>query len=89
MVVSCYVIMVSFLEWKTQNGQVILVYLEIAFYIDKKGRRVRPDWTMHWEGHPTLFAFKYPYVVAFDPSFIEVRHMNTVSCIVPVKYGNS
>jgi hypothetical protein len=54
---------------------------EIAFYIDKKGRRVRPDWIIYWEGHPTAFAFHYPYILAFDPCFIEVRHMNTVSSL--------
>jgi hypothetical protein len=56
--------------------------LEIAFYIDKKGRRVRPDWIIYWEGHPTAFAFHHPYILAFDPCFIEVRHMNTVSLFV-------
>lgn len=54
--------------------------LEIAFYIDKKGRRIRPDWIINWEGHPTAFAFRYPYILAFDSSFIEIRHVNTVSC---------
>lgn len=53
--------------------------LEIAFYIDKKGRRIRSDWIINWEGHPTAFAFRYPYIVAFDSSFIEIRHVNTVS----------
>lgn len=52
--------------------------LEIAFYIDKKGRRIRPDWIIHWEGHPNAFAFRYPYILAFDSSFIEIRHVNTV-----------
>ncbi|KAG2229535.1 hypothetical protein INT48_006926, partial [Thamnidium elegans] len=59
------------------DGLILLCYNEIAFYIDKKGRRVRTDWIIHWEGHPTSFAFHYPYILAFDSSFIEIRHINT------------
>ncbi|KAI8364308.1 hypothetical protein EDC96DRAFT_444391, partial [Choanephora cucurbitarum] len=58
---------------------IMLCYDDLAFYIDKKGRRVRPDWLIHWEGHPTSFVLRYPYILAFDSSFIEIRHVNTVS----------
>lgn len=51
---------------------------ELAFYIDKKGRRAKNGWTMYWEGNPTAFAFRFPYIVAFDSTFIEVRHIDTV-----------
>jgi hypothetical protein len=34
---------------------------------------------IEWEGHPTAFAFRYPYLVAFDTSFIEIRNIDTVS----------
>jgi hypothetical protein len=53
--------------------------LEIAFYIDKKGKRVKNDWSISWDGNPTAFAFRFPYVVAFNSNFIEIRHMDTVS----------
>ncbi|KAI8889430.1 hypothetical protein K501DRAFT_208418, partial [Backusella circina FSU 941] len=59
------------------EGDILLCYNEIAFYIDKKGRRVQKDWIIEWEGHPSSFAFFYPYVLAFDSSFIEIRHMNS------------
>ncbi|KAI9469053.1 MAG: CNH domain-containing protein [Benjaminiella poitrasii] len=59
------------------DGCILLCYNEIAFYIDKKGRRIRPDWLINWEGQPTAFAYRHPYVLAFDSSFIEVRHVNT------------
>ncbi|EPB83282.1 hypothetical protein HMPREF1544_09982 [Mucor circinelloides 1006PhL] len=59
------------------DGCIMLCYNEIAFYIDKKGRRIRSDWIINWEGHPTAFAFRYPYILAFDSSFIEIRHVNT------------
>ncbi|KAI8979454.1 hypothetical protein BDF20DRAFT_507264 [Mycotypha africana] len=55
----------------------LLCYNEFAFYIDKKGRRVRPDWMISWEGQPVSFAFQAPYVVAFDLTFIEIRHIET------------
>ncbi|KAI8346170.1 CNH domain-containing protein [Blakeslea trispora] len=56
---------------------IMLCYNDLAFYIDKKGRRVRPDWLIHWEGHPTSFVLRYPYILAFDSSFIEIWHVNT------------
>lgn len=60
--------------------QLVFSTIEIAFYIDKKGRRARNDWIINWEGHPTAFAFEYPYILAFDSSFIEIRHIDTVRC---------
>ncbi|KAI7848142.1 CNH domain-containing protein [Circinella umbellata] len=56
---------------------ILLCYNEMAFYIDKKGRRARPDWMIRWEGQPTSFALNFPYIAAFDSTFIEVRHMDT------------
>lgn len=32
-----------------------------------------------WEGNPENIVYQYPYVVAFEPQFIEVRHVDTVS----------
>ncbi|KAI8149220.1 CNH domain-containing protein [Fennellomyces sp. T-0311] len=63
--------------FRHEDGNILLCYNEIAFYIDKKGRRVREDWMICWEGNPVSFAFRFPYIVAFDPTFIEVRHMDT------------
>ncbi|KAI7885811.1 hypothetical protein K492DRAFT_156902 [Lichtheimia hyalospora FSU 10163] len=59
------------------NSSILLCYNEMAFYIDKKGRRLRSDWMIRWEGQPTAFAVSFPYIVAFDSTFIEVRDMNT------------
>ena len=52
--------------------------LEFAFYIDGQGNRVRPDFLIEWEGTPEGYAFHYPYIIAFDQSFIEVRNIFTV-----------
>jgi hypothetical protein len=50
-----------------------LVCLEFAFYIDKTGRRSQHRFKIEWEGHPTAFAYHYPYVIAFEQQFIEIR----------------
>ncbi|ORY26665.1 CNH domain-domain-containing protein [Naematelia encephala] len=55
----------------------LLCYDEFAFYINKNGWRARPKWAIIWEGVPTAFALQYPYVVAFEPTFIEVHHVET------------
>jgi hypothetical protein len=53
--------------------------IEFSFYVDKTGRRARNGWIIHWEGVPTFCALSLPYIIAFDPSFIEIRHVETVS----------
>ncbi|KAI7848670.1 CNH domain-containing protein [Circinella umbellata] len=81
------------------DGNILLCYNEIAFYIDKKGRRVREDWMICWEGNPISFAFQTPYIIAFDPTFIEVRHIDTgnvaqiitgnnIRCLQPDAHNN-
>ncbi|RCH80372.1 RHO1 GDP-GTP exchange protein 2, partial [Rhizopus azygosporus] len=63
--------------FRHKDGNILLCYNELAFYIDKKGKRVRKDWCISWEGSPTAFSFRFPYVVAFNTNFIEVRHIDT------------
>ncbi|CAG8515687.1 6938_t:CDS:10 [Diversispora eburnea] len=41
------------------------------------GWRSRPDWIIYWEGNPNSFALVHPYILAFEPSFIEVRNVET------------
>ena len=59
------------------DGDFLLCYDDLAFYVNKNGWRVRKDWLIHWEGQPRGFAFYHPYILAFDPSFIEIRHIGT------------
>lgn len=59
------------------EGDFLLCYNEFAFYVNKNGWRSREKWAIIWEGQPTSFALQYPYVIAFEPSFIEVRHVET------------
>jgi hypothetical protein len=59
------------------HNEFLLCYDEFAFYVNKNGRRSRKDFMVHWEGMPTGFALHEPYVLAFEPSFVEIRHIET------------
>lgn len=59
------------------DGEFLLCYDEFAFYVNKNGWRAKGNWIIHWEGNPMSFALHHPYVLAFEPSFIEVRHVET------------
>ncbi|CAG8565035.1 14164_t:CDS:10 [Ambispora leptoticha] len=58
------------------DNEFLLCYDEIFFYVDKHGELSRQK-TVEWEGKPTAVAMQYPYVIGFDPQFIEVRHVQT------------
>ncbi|KAI9505793.1 hypothetical protein BX070DRAFT_220785 [Coemansia spiralis] len=55
----------------------LLCYESFAFYIDNFGRRSRPDIFIRWEMRPQIITFRHPYIVAINPKFLEIRHMET------------
>lgn len=59
------------------HNEFLLCYDEFAFYVNKTGRRSRKDFCVFWEGNPTGFALHEPFVLAFEPSFVEIRHIET------------
>ncbi|KAI5283335.1 RHO1 GDP-GTP exchange protein 2, partial [Ascosphaera aggregata] len=59
------------------NVEFILNYSDFSFFVNGNGWRTRPDWKITWEGTPTAFALSYPYLLAFEPSFIEIRHIES------------
>ncbi|KAH9951057.1 CNH-domain-containing protein [Amylocystis lapponica] len=61
------------------DNEFLLCYDEFAFYVNRTGWRSRKDFMVYWEGYPTGFAFHYPYVLAFEPTFVEIRHVETGS----------
>ncbi|RKP33382.1 CNH domain-containing protein, partial [Dimargaris cristalligena] len=63
--------------FKVQGGDFLLCYDELAFYVNKNGQRARPHWIIHWEGEPNSFSLCYPYILAFNPFFIEIRHVES------------
>lgn len=59
------------------NGEFLLNYSDFSFFVNRNGWRARPDWQIAWEGQPTSFALSYPFILAFEPSFIEIRNVET------------
>jgi len=55
----------------------LLCYTDYSFFVNRNGWRARPDWLISWEGNPNAFAIFTPYILAFEPNFIEIRHMET------------
>jgi len=62
--------------YRIQN-EFLLCYDEFAFYVNKSGRRARNEFMVHWEGMPTGFALHEPYILAFEPNFVEIRNIET------------
>ncbi|KAJ5107787.1 hypothetical protein N7456_004462 [Penicillium angulare] len=59
------------------NGEFLLNYSDFSFFVNRNGWRARPDWRISWEGNPNAFALSYPYILAFEPNFVEIRHVET------------
>ncbi|AGO10925.1 AaceriAFR585Wp [[Ashbya] aceris (nom. inval.)] len=67
------------------SSMFFLCYSEFAFFVNNQGWRKRESHTIHWEGEPEKFAIWYPYILAFDSNFIEIRRIDTgelVRCIL-------
>jgi hypothetical protein len=68
------------------NGEFLLNYSEFSFFVNRYGWRARPDWRIEWEGLPQSFALSYPWILAFEPNFIEIRNIETNAVhIIPGK----
>ncbi|KAI5795885.1 CNH domain-containing protein [Pyronema domesticum] len=70
------------------NGEFLLNYSDFSFFVNRNGWRARPDWQIAWEGQPMAFALSYPYILAFEPSFIEIRHIDTGNLITIITGRN-
>ena len=68
------------------NGEFLLNYTEFSFFVNRNGWRARPEWRIDWEGTPQSFALSYPWILAFEPNFIELRSIESGAVhIVPHK----
>ncbi|KAF7370346.1 RhoGEF Rgf2 [Mycena sanguinolenta] len=79
----------SFLPWQHRaepprpmvmyriHTEFLLCYDKFAFYVDRSGKRARNEVMITWEGQPTGFALRWPYVLAFSPSFVEIRNIES------------
>ncbi|CCK70169.1 uncharacterized protein KNAG_0D04230 [Huiozyma naganishii CBS 8797] len=66
----------------------LLCYMEFAFFVNNQGWRKKESHIIHWEGEPQKFAIWYPYILAFNSRFIEIRKIDTgelVRCILGEK----
>lgn len=59
----------------------LLSYSEFSFLINRNGWRTKHDWGIFWEGSPQNIALFYPYLLAFDPGFIEIRDLESTTLI--------
>ncbi|CDH56451.1 rho guanyl nucleotide exchange factor [Lichtheimia corymbifera JMRC:FSU:9682] len=63
--------------FRAVRGDHFVCYDEFGFYIDGRGNRNHRNFKIEFEGAPEAYAFAYPYVVAFEPNFIEIRNVIT------------
>ena len=59
----------------------LLSYSEFSFLINRNGWRTKHDWRIFWEGTPQNIALFYPYLLAFEPGFIEIRDLESANLI--------
>ncbi|CAO3619529.1 unnamed protein product [Mucor fragilis] len=65
----------------------LLCYDAFAFMVNVHGGFVKDAALIQWEGVPQSVAFYYPYVIGFDPRFVEIRHVETGE-LIQVLAGN-
>ncbi|KAI8987222.1 CNH domain-containing protein [Pilobolus umbonatus] len=63
--------------YRIQFAEYLVCYNEFAFFVDQRGRFLKSSVRIDWEGVPNSFALLYPYILAFEPEFIEVRNVHT------------
>ncbi|KAI9326396.1 CNH domain-containing protein [Obelidium mucronatum] len=73
--------------FKVSTDEYFLCYDDFGFFVDRSGRRARPDFLLKWAGNPTSFAYLSPYILAFDTTFICIRNLETGD-IAQVVYAN-
>ncbi|KAI8973277.1 CNH domain-containing protein [Mycotypha africana] len=65
------------------HDKFLLCYNKFAFYVNNRNGSLvqrgpqKPPVLCEWEGNPDHIVYQYPYIVAFDPQFIEIRHVDT------------
>lgn len=68
------------------DDEFLLNYSEFSFFVNRDGRRARPQLRIDWKGTPQSFVLSYPWIFAFEPNFIELRDIETGAVhIVPRK----
>ncbi|QRV89080.1 kinase domain protein [Ceratobasidium sp. AG-Ba] len=68
--------------------QLLLFLSDSAFYVDANRKMLTSDIIIQWEGDPTAIVISYPYVLALDPEFIEIRRV-TDGALVQIIQGEN
>lgn len=67
----------------TTHGDCVKKFKRYVFAQERwKAMLMKCRFRIEWEGHPHAVAYHYPYVLAFDHKFIEIRHVETVSAFI-------
>lgn len=67
----------------------LLNYADFSFFVNRNGWRSKPEWMIHWEGLPQNFSISYPYLIAFEPNFVEIRHIDTAELVRVIRPGEN
>ena len=59
----------------------LLCYSEFVFLIKGNGWRTNHEWGIFWEGNPRNVALFFPYLISFEPGFIEIRDLHTTNLL--------
>ncbi|KHC82173.1 hypothetical protein MGS_01724 [Candida albicans P78042] len=59
----------------------LLCYSEFVFLINRNGWRTNHDWGIFWEGNPQNVAIFFPYLLSFEPGFVEIRDLHTTNLL--------
>ncbi|KAL4266658.1 hypothetical protein AB1N83_002482 [Pleurotus pulmonarius] len=63
--------------FRSKEDEFLLVYDAFGLYVNKHGDPSRGMGQIEWEGSAERVALHLPYILLFDPRFIEVRHVET------------
>ncbi|KAH9886981.1 CNH-domain-containing protein [Cubamyces lactineus] len=63
--------------FRIREDEFLLCYDEFGLYVDKRGAPSRSPPIIEWEGTAMQAAWHAPYVVLFNTTFIEVRHVES------------
>lgn len=77
--------------FRISTDEFLLCYQEFGVYVHSDGTSARPELdSAHiiWSGTPTSFSYDPPYVLAFEPYFLEVRMCETGELVQVLTYSH-
>ncbi|OMJ12586.1 Rho1 guanine nucleotide exchange factor 1 [Smittium culicis] len=75
--------------FRVQSGEFLLCYSEFGFFVNRNGQRARKQLILRWESVPHSFVFSYPYIIAIDNTFIEIRNIDTGELVQILSFGEN